>query len=88
MKLDRRLLRQAWAARFALVLTVGLGLLGGIAIVLQAYLLSRAVGQVFLVVGTLDGVAPLLLALLVLSLLRAGLTWGAAASPSEAGITN
>jgi ATP-binding cassette subfamily C protein CydCD len=77
VKLDRRLLRQARAARFALVLTVGLGLLGGIAIVLQAYLLSRAVGQVFLAAGTLDGVAPLLLAFLVLSLLRAGLTWGA-----------
>ncbi|MGD9316078.1 MAG: thiol reductant ABC exporter subunit CydD [Anaerolineae bacterium] len=76
MKLDRRLLRQVRAVRFALLLSVGLGLLGGVAIVLQAYLLSRVVGQVFLAAGTLVQVAPLLLAFLVLSLLRAGLTWG------------
>lgn len=76
MKLDRRLLRQAWAARLALVLTIGLGLLGGIAIVGQAGLLSRAVSQVFLDGYTLSQVSRLLLAFLVLSLVRAAFTWG------------
>lgn len=76
MKLDKRLLRQASAARLALVLAIGLGLLGGIAIVGQAGLLSSAVSQVFLDGYTLSQVSRLLLAFLVLSLVRAGLTWG------------
>ena len=42
MKVDKRLLRQAWASRIDLALTVGLGLLAGIVIVGQARLLSRA----------------------------------------------
>jgi ATP-binding cassette subfamily C protein CydD len=76
LKLDRRLLGQAQPVRLALALTVGLGLLGGVAIVVQARALSRVVGQVFLSGATLDGVGALLLAFLVLSLVRAGLTWG------------
>jgi ATP-binding cassette subfamily C protein CydD len=76
MKLDKRLLRQAWAARLALVLTIGLGLLGGIAIVGQAGLLSSVVSQVFLDGYTLSQVSRLLLAFLVLSLVRAAFTWG------------
>jgi ATP-binding cassette subfamily C protein CydD len=77
VKLDRRLLHQAWAARFALLLTVGLGFLGGMAIILQARILSDVVSQVFLAAGTLETVASQLLAFLFLSLLRAGLAWGA-----------
>jgi ATP-binding cassette subfamily C protein CydD len=76
IKIDRRLLRQARAARLALAVAVGLGLLGGVAIVVQARLLSQGVGQVFLAGDTLGGVGALLLAFLVLSLARAGLTWG------------
>jgi ATP-binding cassette subfamily C protein CydD len=76
IKLDRRLLGQARAARLALASSVGLGLLGGVAIVIQARILSRVVGQVFLSGATLGGVGALLLSFLLLSLVRAGLTWG------------
>ena len=51
MKVDKRLLRQAWASRIDLALTVGLGLLAGIVIVGQARLLSLVVSQVFLAGG-------------------------------------
>ncbi len=71
-----RLLHQAWAARLGLASTVGLGLLGGITVVGQAYFLSRAVNQVFLEGATLRQVGDLVLVLLILALLRAGLTWG------------
>ena len=76
VELDRRLLGQARAARLALALAVGLGLLGGVTIVVQARTLSRVVGQVFLSGATLGGVGMLLLAFLILSLVRAGLAWG------------
>jgi ATP-binding cassette subfamily C protein CydD len=76
MKLDRRLLHRAQAARGSLTLAVGLGLLAGVAIVGQARLLSRIVAGVFLEGQTLGGVRALLAALLILSLLRAGLVWG------------
>ncbi|MGD2205722.1 MAG: thiol reductant ABC exporter subunit CydD, partial [Anaerolineae bacterium] len=76
MKLDRRLLRQAQRVRLVLALTVGLGLLAGVAIVGQARLLSRVVSQVFVAGQGLGQVQPLLLALLVLALARAGLVWG------------
>jgi ATP-binding cassette subfamily C protein CydD len=72
---NRWLLRQAQAARLALALAVGLGLLGGITIVGQARLLSRVVSQVFLSGESLRQVAVLLLAFLALSLVRAGLAW-------------
>ncbi|MGD8622983.1 MAG: thiol reductant ABC exporter subunit CydD [Anaerolineae bacterium] len=77
MKLDRRLLSEAWAARLALVATVALGLLAGVAVVGQARFLSLAVSRVFLGGQGLAQVASLLLAFLFLSLSRAGLVWGA-----------
>ena len=77
MKLDRRLLGRAQAARCPLALAVGLGAGGGVVIVAQAYLLSLVVSQIFLDGSTLGGVLPLLGAFLLLSLVRAGLTWGA-----------
>jgi len=67
-------------ARLALALAVGLGLLGGITIVGQAYLLSRVVSQVFLAGESLRQVAALLIAFLALSLVRAGLAWGSEAA--------
>ena len=76
MKLDTRLLRQARAARLALILAIVLGLLAGIVIVVQAQLISGIVSGVFLEEATLAGVRPLLIGLLAFSLLRAGLTWG------------
>lgn len=76
MNLDQRLLRQAVVVRVDLALTVGMGLLAGIVLVGQAHYLSRVVGRVFLEGKTESGVRPLLLALLILSLGRAGLSWG------------
>ena len=76
MNLDKRLLRQAQLARLELLLTVGLGFLAGIVLVGQAYLLSLVIDRVFLGGQGLAAVMPLLLALLGLSLVRAGLVWG------------
>jgi ATP-binding cassette subfamily C protein CydD len=73
--LDLRLLGEAAAVRLALALTVLLGTLGGIAIVVQAWLLSRAIAQVFLGGQTLAGVRTWLLLFLAVACLRAGLTW-------------
>jgi ATP-binding cassette subfamily C protein CydD len=76
MNLDPRLLREARATRFALALTVGLGLAAGIATVLWARTLSRTVSLVFIEGQSLSGVGSLLVALLAFAVLRAGLTWG------------
>jgi len=76
MKLDKRLLREAWSARIDLALTVGLGFLAAIAIVGQAYLLSLVVSQVFLQGDMLNQVSSRLIGFLILSLARAGLVWG------------
>ncbi len=76
MKLDRRLLDQASIARMALVVTVGCGLLVGIATVVMARFLSLVVSQVFLDGLGLEQVLPLMVALLTLSVVRAGLVWG------------
>ncbi len=75
MKLDPRLLRAAAAVRLALALTVLLGTLGGVAIVAQAWLLSRAIDRVFIGGQSLAGVETLLLLFLVLAGLRAVLAW-------------
>jgi thiol reductant ABC exporter CydD subunit len=75
MNLDKRLVRQAQAARTDLALTVGVGLLAGILLVWQALYLSRIVNQVFLGGKSLGEVQSLLFALLVLGLGRAGLSW-------------
>ena len=71
MKLDRRLLRRARAARADLALTVGLGLLAGIVLVGQARVLSRVIGQAFLGGRSLSTQASLLAVLVVLALVRA-----------------
>lgn len=76
MRLDNRLLQQARAACGDLALTIGLGALAGAVIVIWARLLSRVINQVFLAGGTLSQVQPWLIALLFLSLVRAGLVWG------------
>jgi ATP-binding cassette subfamily C protein CydD len=76
LKLDPRLLQRVRPARVDLAWTVALGLVGGVTVVGQAYLLSQGVSLVFLAGEPLEAVIPFLVAFLVLSLLRAGLTWG------------
>ena len=77
MKLDPRLLDRTRLPRLTLGLSVSLGLLGGVTTVGQAWLLSRIISRVFLAGDGLAQVSPFLLAFLVLSLVRAGLAWGA-----------
>ena len=84
MKLDRRLLRGARAARADLALTVGLGLLAGIVLVGQARVLSRVIGQAFLGGRSLPDLAPLLGLLVVLALVRAALAWAAEVTAQRA----
>lgn len=76
MKLDRRLLEQAWGARLQFGLAVILGSLGGLVLVFQALLVSQIVAGVFLSGQTLLDVRSGLVRLLVLSMARAVLTWG------------
>jgi ATP-binding cassette subfamily C protein CydD len=76
MKLDRRLLDQATAARMALVASVGCGLLVAIATVVMSRFLSLVVSRVFLDGFGLEQVRPWLVALVVVSIARAGLVWG------------
>ncbi len=73
--INQRLLRLARSARFHLILTILLNLLGGIVLVGQAYALSRIISRVFLDHQTLAGVQSLLLLLLAFSALRAVFTW-------------
>ncbi len=80
MRLDRQLLHRVQAAKGPLALAIGLGAGGGTAVVAQAYLLSLAVSRVFLDGQALGDVLWLLVAFLLLSLVRAGLTWGAEAA--------
>ena len=75
MNLDRRLLAEARAVRLYLGLTVGIGLLAGIAVILQAHYLSRAVTAVFLEGATLEGIRATLGLLLAVIVVRAGLIW-------------
>jgi ATP-binding cassette subfamily C protein CydD len=76
MRLDKRLIQQAWSTRLYLALTIGFGALVGLILVWQALLISRIVAGVFLAGKTLIGVQPQLLLLLALSITRAGLSWG------------
>ncbi len=59
MKFDLRLILQAWKSRFSWLSGVVFGFLGGLLVILQAYLLSDLLDQVFLQGQTRDGVIPL-----------------------------
>jgi thiol reductant ABC exporter CydD subunit len=83
VKLDERLLQQARSSRASLLLTIGLGLSGGIIIAGQARLLSLVVSRVFLAGRSLGEVDGLLLTFLALSLARAALTWGGEISAGQ-----
>ncbi|MCC7448496.1 MAG: thiol reductant ABC exporter subunit CydD [Anaerolineae bacterium] len=73
---DKRLFQQAQSERRWLILTVGLGVLGGVLVVGQAYLLSRAVALVFIAHQTFADVGVYLVGLLVAAAIRAVLAWG------------
>lgn len=75
MNLDKRLLRYTRSVRADLALTVGAGLLAGVLLVWQARYLSQVINQVFLGEKSLGEVQSFLFALLVLGLVRAGLSW-------------
>ncbi|MFC2023382.1 thiol reductant ABC exporter subunit CydD [Chloroflexota bacterium] len=80
MKVDMRLVREARPARRDLALTVALGVLAGISVVAQARILSLVVDEVFLQGSGLERALPALVAFLLVSLVRASLTWGSEAS--------
>ena len=86
MKLDKRLLRPARAVRAILALTVGLGWLAGILLVFQARYLSQLVNGVTLEGQSLDQVRSLFLFLLVLSLVRAGVSWSSTVSANRVAV--
>jgi ATP-binding cassette subfamily C protein CydCD len=73
--IDRDLWREGRRSKW-LWLTVFLSALGGLVIVLQAYLLSQSVDRVFLSDATRSDITPLLAFLLGAVLLRAFLAWG------------
>ncbi len=76
LRLDERLVQQAWSARLQLALTIGFGALTGLILVGQAFLISQIVAGVFLADQTLNEVQSQLLLLLALSITRAGISWG------------
>ncbi len=75
MNLDRRLLNQLPPVRGALGATVAVGLLAGLLLVAQAYLLSRVISRAFLDHQDLGDVTLLLGALLITAVTRAGALW-------------
>lgn len=80
MKVDRRLLAEAAAARVYLAISIGLGALNGLLIIAQAAALAAVIDRVFLQSADLEEVTPILLALLAAMLIRAGLAWGSEVS--------
>ncbi|MGQ9850429.1 MAG: thiol reductant ABC exporter subunit CydD [Aggregatilineaceae bacterium] len=77
MNLDKNLFHEVSQTRGLLVLAVGAGLLAGLLLVAQAYLLSQAISHVFLGHATLSDIAPLLGACGAVVLGRALLLGGA-----------
>ncbi len=75
MNLDKRLLQLALKSRLHLLLTIGLGLLGGVASVAQAYLLSSAIDKTFIKRQGVIEIRALLIVLLVVIAGRALLAW-------------
>jgi len=73
---EARLLRHAPGARSRLALGIACGFAAAVVVVVQAYLVSLAIADVFLAGGTLTTVAPLLTAVALLALVRAPLLLG------------
>ena len=71
---ERRLLQVAPGARIRLWAAIGFGVAAAVLVVAQAYLVSASVAEVFLRGGTLATVAPMLVVVAVLAILRAPLS--------------
>src|SRR4030065_2084755 len=82
MKLHPRLLREARQSHLTLLLSIALGLTGGILGIFQARGPSRLVSQPFLQGKSLEAVSRLLIAILIIILLRAGFVWAGELSAS------
>lgn len=80
MKADKRLLQEAKTTQGALTTAVFLGLSSGLLLIVQAYLLSLLISDVFLNGRSLTHVWPLLAGYAALGLLRAGCVWGSDAA--------
>jgi thiol reductant ABC exporter CydD subunit len=72
---DQRLLAAAGKIRNLLALTIGLGLAGGLLTIVQAGLIARVVGRVFVQHQELSGVAGWLRLLAGVIFFRSGLAW-------------
>ena len=83
MKLDRKLLAQAWAAYLPLALTIALGVAGGVLTVIQARALSQIIDRAFLHGAALPALTPLLVTLLFIIAGRALATYGSEVSASQ-----
>ncbi len=92
MNINRRLIDEARHARIGIILSIILGLIGGILSVFQAREISRVINQVFLGGETLGSVTIILLTILMIIVLRAGFIWagdvssGTAASKIKQGL--
>jgi ATP-binding cassette subfamily C protein CydD len=75
MKLDLRLLREAKISTVLIILSICLGLVGGVLGIFQARQVSTLINQVFMEGKDLDSVSRLLILLLLIVLLRAGAAW-------------
>ncbi|MBN1120009.1 MAG: thiol reductant ABC exporter subunit CydD [Anaerolineae bacterium] len=71
----RRLISEAWQVRLYLILTIVCGLIGGVLMVGQAWLLSRIIDRVFLSGAGLSDQQSALLMLLIVGVTRALLIW-------------
>lgn len=76
MQFNKHLLSEALRARWLLILTIGLGAAAGLLLVGQAWLLARAIDNVFLQSQRLSEVAALLWGLLAVITLRALMATG------------
>ncbi len=84
MYLDRRVLACARPHRAALILSVTFGWLGGVATVVQAWLLAHIIAEVFLGGADRAAVAPSLGWLMAAIVLRSVLSWAADAAAAHA----
>jgi ATP-binding cassette subfamily C protein CydD len=75
MNLDQRLLKLAVNLPLPLFSSIFFGFLAGICLILQAYILSKIIYQVFLLQASLEDSYPSLAGFLGLALLRASFTW-------------
>jgi ATP-binding cassette subfamily C protein CydD len=75
MNLDQRLLHQLRRVRVQLAAAISLGLLAGVLLIGQAYLLGQTVSRVFLDGQRLRDVRALLVGLAVIAVIRAAALW-------------